>query len=60
MHYRHAPYGLEKIAGVEEFLRLWPEEVIHKLEDNQFSYVAGQENPRGETEIFLPTYPFGA
>ena len=25
MHYRHAPYGLPNVAGVEGFLSLWPE-----------------------------------
>ena len=24
MHYRHAPYGLEEVEGVETFLALWP------------------------------------
>ena len=25
MHYRHAPYGLPNVGGVEDFLALWPE-----------------------------------
>lgn len=25
MHYRHAPYGLAAVGGVEDFLDLWPE-----------------------------------
>lgn len=31
MHYRHAPYGLPNVAGVEDFLALWPAEQIHRL-----------------------------
>lgn len=29
MHYRHAPYGLPNVAGVEPFLALWPADEIH-------------------------------
>ena len=25
MHYRHGPYGLPEVAGVEDFLALWPQ-----------------------------------
>jgi len=25
MHYRHAPYGLPNVGGVEDFLALYPE-----------------------------------
>ena len=32
MHYRHAPYGLPDVAGVEDFLALWPEAEIRRLE----------------------------
>lgn len=32
MHYRHAPYGLPDVAGVEDFLSLWPEAEIRRLE----------------------------
>ena len=32
MHYRHAPYGLPNVAGVEDFLSLWDEGEIHRLE----------------------------
>lgn len=31
MHYHHAPYGLPNVAGVEEFLGLWPAEAVHRL-----------------------------
>lgn len=36
MHYHHAPYGLPNVAGVEEFLRLWPAEAVHQLEGASF------------------------
>ncbi len=32
MHYRHAPYGLPNVAGVEAFLSLWPEGEVRRLE----------------------------
>lgn len=32
MHYHHPPYGLDVVAGVEDFLALWPAEGIHRLE----------------------------
>lgn len=32
MHYRHAPYGLPNVGGVEDFLALWQPEQIHRLE----------------------------
>ena len=31
MHYHHAPYGLPNVAGVEDFLRLWPAAQIQRL-----------------------------
>lgn len=31
MHYHHAPYGLPNVAGVEDFLALWPAEAVHRL-----------------------------
>ena len=34
MHYRHDPYGLPAVAGVEEFLALWPQ--VQKLAGNCF------------------------
>lgn len=36
MHYRHAPYGLEEVAGVEDFLALWPEGEVHRLDGASF------------------------
>nr|WP_325182777.1 MBL fold metallo-hydrolase [uncultured Oscillibacter sp.] len=32
MHYRHAPYGLPVVAGVEDFLALWPSAEVRRLE----------------------------
>lgn len=29
MHYRHAPYGLPNVGGVEDFLTLWEPENVH-------------------------------
>ncbi len=31
MHYRHAPYGLSNLAGVEDFLKLWDPMSIQRL-----------------------------
>ena len=30
MHYRHAPYGLAEVGGVEPFLALWPQADVHR------------------------------
>lgn len=32
MHYRHAPYGLPDVAGMEDFLSLWPAGAVRRLE----------------------------
>lgn len=32
MHYRHDPYGLPNIEGVEPFLKLWPKASVHELD----------------------------
>ena len=32
MHYHHAPYGLPVVGGVEDFLALWPESEVRRLE----------------------------
>lgn len=40
MHYHHAPYGLPNVAGVEDFLRLWPVETIHRLSGPSFEVKA--------------------
>ena len=48
MHYRHAPYGLPAVAGVEEFLSLWPQ--VQKLNGNCLEVT-------GETAgVIVPAY----
>lgn len=40
MHYRHAPYGLSNVAGVENFLALWPAAQIQRLSGPSFEVTA--------------------
>ena len=40
MHYHHAPYGLPNVAGVEDFLRLWPAAQIQRLSGPSFEVTA--------------------
>ena len=40
MHYHHAPYGLPNVAGVEDFLRLWPAAKIQHLSCPSFEMTA--------------------
>ena len=40
MHYHHAPYGLPNVAGVEDFLRLWPAAQIQHLSGPSFEMTA--------------------
>ena len=40
MHYRHAPYGLPNVAGVEDFLALWPREQVQRLTGPSFEVTA--------------------
>ena len=40
MHYHHAPYGLPNVAGVEDFLALWPAVTIHRLSGPSFEVTA--------------------
>lgn len=37
MHYRHAPYGLEVLDGVEPFLKAFPAEQVRRLPSNRFT-----------------------
>jgi len=37
MHYRHAPYGLTKVGGVEPFLSLFPAGSVKKLDGPSFA-----------------------
>lgn len=32
MHYRHAPYDYPVLTGAEDFLALWPQSEVHRLE----------------------------
>ncbi len=36
MHYRHPPFGLPKVGGVEHFLALWPAGEVKRLSGNSF------------------------
>lgn len=40
MHYRHPPYGLPNVAGVEDFLRLWPSSEVCRLSGASFEVTA--------------------
>ena len=40
MHYRHAPYGFPNVAGVEDFLALWPREQVQRLTGPSFEVTA--------------------
>jgi L-ascorbate metabolism protein UlaG (beta-lactamase superfamily) len=54
MHYRHAPYGLPNIGGVEDFLSLWPTEQIHRLTSPAFA-------PTADTAgVLVPRFDEGA
>jgi len=48
MHYRHGAYGHEPIGVVEDFLKLFPEEEIHRMEDDSFTLPVGG--------VILPQY----
>ena len=36
MHYFHPPYGLPVVGKVDDFLKLWPEHQIHRLNTSSF------------------------
>lgn len=40
MHYHHPPYGLPVVGGVEDFLKLWPKESVHRLNGPSFTVTA--------------------
>lgn len=52
MHYRHAPFGLPPLAGVEPFLRLYPAEDVERLPGSSFA-VTKILLPR----VLVPIYP---
>ena len=43
MHDHHAPYGLPNVAGVEDFLALWPAEEVYHLTGPDFDVAAFRE-----------------
>lgn len=49
MHYRHDPCGLENVAGVEEFLSLFPADTVHRLNSSSFA-------PDALSGVVLPRY----
>jgi len=55
MHYRHVPFGLPPLAGVEEFLRLCTAWDVERLKGNRFS-VTKDTSPK----LFVPCYPASA
>lgn len=62
MHYHHAPYGLESVAGVEPFLQIWPQKHVRHLDSNFCSLPAcieeeGSMKTENEPVILVPTYP---
>ena len=57
MHYRHAPYGLEKVSGVEGFLRLWPDGAVKRLPGNSFTYLPKEGGEETEPAVLVPSYP---
>lgn len=50
MHYRHAPYGLPNVGGVEDFLALWAPEQVHRADSPAL------ELPLPETGVWVPKY----
>ena len=42
MHYHHAPCGLPELAGVEDFLKLWPTGDVHRLSGPSFAITGGE------------------
>ena len=41
MHYRHAPYGLPNIGGLEPFLQLWPAASVRRLDGSELEVTEG-------------------
>lgn len=50
MHYRHPPYGLPVVGGVEDFLALWPANTVHRLDGPSF------EVSKGTAGVFVPRF----
>lgn len=57
MHYRHAPYGLPEISGVEDFLAQFPAENIQKLSGNSLDTHVLPSNATSTSPcILVPTF----
>ena len=56
MHYRHAPYGLETVSGVEPFLALWPKAAVELLTGNAFE-LPRREMARSGPSVLVMHYP---
>ena len=50
MHYRHAPYGLPVVSGVEDFLSLWPDTAVRRLETAALTLIGE------ETGVIVPKF----
>ncbi len=50
MHYRHAPYGLPNVGGVEDFLALWAPEQVHRVDGPAL------ELPLPERGVWVPKF----
>jgi len=57
MHYRHVPYGLEKLSGVEDFLRLWPASAVRRLPGSSFTYLPKGNSGTNAPVVLVPKYP---
>ncbi|MEA4994792.1 MAG: MBL fold metallo-hydrolase [Oscillibacter sp.] len=57
MHYRHAPFGLEKVSGVEDFLALWPQGAVQRLPGSSFTYLAKGGGETTAPVVLVPRYP---
>lgn len=51
MHYRHPPYGLPAVGGVEPFLALWSAGEVKRLGENSFE-VTGKPMPK----VLVPAF----
>ena len=54
MHYRLGPLGLENIGTLDDFLKLWPEALIRRLEGSALELTA--DMPR---QVAVPAYTGG-
>lgn len=57
MHYRHGPYGLAAVSGVEDFLGLWPERAVRRLPGDSFDCLPGESGEEGTPVVLVPKYP---